>query len=262
MSTDKSESLRIFYEAFSGLCRLAPGSEASTLKALEIVRQYRNPLRVLDVGCGVGAQTFVIAQNSYAAIAALDNHQPYLTALEKQAWRLGLATRVKPVLGSMFELEQLFGHDTFDLIWAEGSAYIMGFDQALISWMPMLLDDGIIALTEVSWLTDTPSAAARNFWGQVYPPIRTVQQDIDLAAILGYECLAHFALSKTDWVDGYYSPLLQRVNLLQDKYYNNPQALLVLQSIEEEVDFYERFGHEYGYVFYILRKTFSAKEAL
>jgi ubiquinone/menaquinone biosynthesis C-methylase UbiE len=256
MPDDKpsNESLHIFYEAFSGLYRLAPGSEASTCKALAIVKQYRTPLQVLDIGCGVGAQTFTIAEHSHAIITAVDNYHPYLQNLEKQAWKRGLTQRIKPVLGSMFELKQAFKPATFDVIWAEGSAYIMGFDQALIAWAPLLKMHGVIALTEISWLTNTPSFPARNFWEQAYPRIRPIQKNIDLAKMLGYHYLGHFTLPTNDWLEGYYKPLSARVSVLQEKYWDNSDALLVLQAIEEEVDFYHEFGHEYGYVFYILQK--------
>lgn len=248
-------SLNIFYEAFSKLDRLAPGSEASTCKALAMVKKYRYPLQVLDIGCGVGAQTFAIAEHSEAVIAAVDNYRPYLQSLEKQAWKKGLAQRITPVLGSMFELDLTFSPHTFDVIWAEGVAYIMGFDQALISWAPLLKMHGVIALTEISWLTDKPSSLARSFWEQAYPRIRHIQKNIDLAKMLGYRYLEHFILPATDWIEGYYQPLSARVRVLQEKYQDNPEALLVLQAIEEEIDFYHEFGQEYGYVFYILQKT-------
>jgi ubiquinone/menaquinone biosynthesis C-methylase UbiE len=260
MPNDKpsNESLHIFYEAFSELYRLAPGSDTSTCHALDIVKKYRKPGQVLDIGCGVGAQTFAIAEHSDAFITALDNYQPYLQTLEKQAWKKGLAQRIKPVLGSMFELELAFAPNTFDVIWAEGSAYILGFDQALVAWAPLLKMHGVIAVTEISWLTDAPSSPTKNFWEQAYPRIRSIQKNRDLAKMLGYRYLDHFVLPPTDWTEGYYKPLSARVSVLQEKYSGNPDALLILQAIEEEIDFYHAFGDEYGYVFYILQKTLEA----
>ena len=76
-----SDPQAVFFEAFDGLMRLGPGSEASTLRALSVVRGLFEPGRILDVGCGAGAQTMVLAHQTAAEIVAVDSHAPFLDAL-------------------------------------------------------------------------------------------------------------------------------------------------------------------------------------
>ena len=53
---------------------------------------------------------------------------------------------------------------SFDLIWAEASAYSMGVEKALSEWPKLLRRNGSIALSEVCWLTDNPSKELKSFW--------------------------------------------------------------------------------------------------
>ena len=75
MAADRVEAL--FFELFSGLPRQGPGTAASTRRALGLVPSVGPRTRVLDVGCGTGAQTLVLALSSPSHIVAVDNHPPF-----------------------------------------------------------------------------------------------------------------------------------------------------------------------------------------
>ena len=60
-----------FYEAFQGMERLGPGSRESTEKALAFFPRKSQPVRILDVGCGVGTHTFLLASHFPKAATAL-----------------------------------------------------------------------------------------------------------------------------------------------------------------------------------------------
>ncbi len=249
-----SDAEAIFYEAFDGLERLAPGSEASTLKALGLVRSRMEPKRILDIGCGAGAQTMTLARNTRAELVAIDSHAPYLRTLEARAGKAGFSDRVCGVEASMLALGDKFSAASFDLLWAEGSIYVIGFDRGLALWRGLLREGGMLACTELSWLTASPSEAARGFWGEGYPSMRGVQANIDAAKAAGFECIAHFPLPENDWIDAYYGPLGARVSELRVKYAGDATASGVLDMIQAEIDLYQKAGHDYGYVFYVLRR--------
>jgi SAM-dependent methyltransferase len=93
MADDRTTAL--FFELFSGLPRQGPGDAASTLRALALVPGVGPRTRVLDVGCGTGLHTRVLAQGSPARIVAVDNHAPFVEELNRHAQALGLADRLE-----------------------------------------------------------------------------------------------------------------------------------------------------------------------
>ena len=54
-----------------------------------------------------------------------------------------------------------FDQASFDLIWAEGTAYVMGFGEALHSWRKFLKGSVCLAATEVTWLRPEPPELLR-----------------------------------------------------------------------------------------------------
>ncbi len=117
MAADRTTKL--FYELFSGLPRQGPGSAASTRRALGLVPGVGPRTRVLDVGCGTGAQTLVLAESSPARIVAVDNHAPFIDALNGKARELGITDRLEARVADMRRLD--FADGSFDLIWSEGA---------------------------------------------------------------------------------------------------------------------------------------------
>jgi ubiquinone/menaquinone biosynthesis C-methylase UbiE len=250
-----SDPQAVFYAAFDGLERLAPGSDATTLRALERVQRIVEPRRILDIGCGSGAQTLVLARNTAAEIVAVDSHAPFLTALMDRARAAGVAARVQTCAASMAELRKRFSEDTFDVLWAEGSIYVIGFDRGLTEWRGLLNTGGVLACSEAAWLTESPSEDVRVFWSKEYPAMRGVNDNIVAAQRLGYECVDHFVLPASDWLESYYGPLERQLAKLRVKYAGDAAAEGVLDMSQAEIDLYRRAGREYGYVFYLLQRA-------
>jgi ubiquinone/menaquinone biosynthesis C-methylase UbiE len=60
MTADKS--MQFFYEIYEAMPRQGPGDRASTERALSLLPPVTNQHRVLDIGCGTGAQTLDLAR--------------------------------------------------------------------------------------------------------------------------------------------------------------------------------------------------------
>ena len=60
-----------------GLSRLGPGSAEYSLKALALCEDLPAAPEVLDVGCGTGAQTLVLASATAGRITATDLIVPF-----------------------------------------------------------------------------------------------------------------------------------------------------------------------------------------
>lgn len=58
------------------------GSVEATKKALRYLPKLNQESSILDIGCGTGAQTIVLAENTNANIIAIDMLQPFLDQLK------------------------------------------------------------------------------------------------------------------------------------------------------------------------------------
>lgn len=234
-----------FMTVFETLERWGPGSEQETQKALNAVP--KEPKNLLEVGCGKGLATKVLAENSNATITAIDNEQSALDRLTERFQELGLAERLNTVAASMTELP--FTPQSFDLIWAEGSAYIMGVEKALSQWKPFLTDHGYIMLSDMVWKTSTPSEASVEFWNQEYPDIQQVETRLEQIKNAGYVVVDHFPMSREAWMN-YYGPLGERVKELE----SDMSEKAAWKDIKHEVEICTQFAEEFGYHMFIVQK--------
>jgi SAM-dependent methyltransferase len=238
----------IFWTIHRDLPREAPGSDESTLRAFGMLPDLPACARILDIGCGPGAQTVALARASQSDITAVDTHQPFLDDLTRRAAQAGVADRIHPHNASMFDLEF---DQPFDLIWSEGAIYIIGFERGLRDWGRLLKPGGFIVVTEASWLKPNPPQAPRQFWGEAYPDMGTVAQNLARLSAAGYRSLGHFSLPESDWWQNYYHPMAARIESLRQKYPNNPEAQAALDLEYAEIELYRQYSDWYGYVFYI-----------
>jgi len=146
-------SERLIFEVHEGLPRQGVGRDVYTRRAYEMLPQLDAP-RILDIGCGCGAPTLELARSSGGQVTALDVHQPFLDELARRAVSAGLADRINVVQGSMLSMG--FPDESFDLLWSEGSIFIVGFDQGLRQWRRLIRPDGFLVVHDVAWLRPGP----------------------------------------------------------------------------------------------------------
>jgi len=243
----------VFFEIHSGLPREAPGDDASTARALALASGLPPSPDILDVGCGPGAQTLVLARATGGLVTAVDNHAPFLDDLRRRAGLAGLTDRVHPVRASMSDLP--FQGAAFDLIWSEGAIYIMGFDNGLQSWRRLLRPDGWLGVSEVAWLREDPPEELVDFWKAGYPGIRTVGENLAAIRDGGYETAGHFVLPSSSWWDSYYVPVMDKVARLKEKYCGDSEAEGILDQETVEIVLYKKYSDYYGYVFFVMKRT-------
>jgi cyclopropane fatty-acyl-phospholipid synthase-like methyltransferase len=249
--TPKEEE--VFFQIHSELAREGPGSRQSTRKAFSCIRDLPPNPRILDIGCGPGAQSVQLAELSGGEIYAVDNHLPFIEQLKRTVEQKTLERRVFPLLCDMRQLT--FEPEFFDLIWAEGSIFIIGVEKGLAQWRPFLRSKGFFAFTEVSWLKDDPPQELRDFWKEVYPAIGSRLHIERIIRRSGYTPLHHFVLPESDWWTEYYNPIEKKLVALKNVHKNDKEALGVLEIHEKEIEIYRRYAAYYGYVFYIAQKN-------
>jgi ubiquinone/menaquinone biosynthesis C-methylase UbiE len=245
---------KVFYEIFNGLPRQGPGSAEATARAFHMVALPEHKPHIVDVGCGTGAQTLNLARLApHADITAIDNHQPFLDALEQQFEEHGFSDRLITANEPMEDLP--FEDDAMDLLWCEGAIYIMGVKKALDEWKRFIKPGGYIAFSEACWLKPGAPAPVADFWNAEYPDITFADQILELIAECGYRSVGRFALPASAWVDDYYNPLQENVNRLRNKYAGNEAALQIIEMTQREIDIFHEYSEWYGYVFFVAQKT-------
>jgi len=241
----------IFFEIHQGLPREGPGRNKYTRKAFQMLPEMDEPY-ILDIGCGPGGQTLELARLSKGQVIGLDNHQPYLDRLQRKIDEGGLSDRVKVVNCSMFEMK--FPNVSFDIIWAEGSIYIIGFERGLKEWRQLLKHKGFMVVHEMCWLRSYPPQEIYEYWKKLYPGIRTVPENLERIPGCGYNLIGYFLLPEDAWLIEYYGPLEERIQMLRKKHSHDPQALSVLDSEQKEIDMYKKYYEWYGSVFFVMQK--------
>ncbi len=247
-----AHSQELFFELFSpALARLGPGDEASTLRALALVPGVDRGTRILDVGCGTGAQSLVLARHSAARIVAIDSHPPFVEALRRCARELGVGDRIDARVRDMHRLE--FPPGSFDLIWSEGAIYNIGFEAGLREWRRLLAPGGHLAVTEACWTKPGTPPECAAFWAREYPAIRPVPALLEAIDACGYETVGHFTLPESSWWDEFYRPLQQNVTTFRGRHCNEPDAQALADRVQYEIDAWHAWSAYYSYEFFVMR---------
>ena len=257
---DQREQTEFFYEIFdASLPRLGPGDDASTRRSLDtllsagLLREKAStstPWRILDIGCGNGAQTLQLAKHTPGMILAIDNHQPFLDELRRRAEAAGVWSKIRLSLRDMRTLTADDG--PFDLIWSEGALFVMGFREGLTACRSLLIRGGGLAVSELCWLKPDPPAECREFFAGVYPAMVDVGTSLVTIRACGYEVIEHFTQPESAWWEPYYLPLQHRLHVLRDRYAGDGEKLSVIESIQKEIDVYRKYSAYYGNVFYVM----------
>ncbi len=234
-----------FFTLHRELPREGPGHPDSTARALfEIPTLVARP-RVLDLGCGPGAQTIDLARLlPDARIVAVDTHAPFLAELRARAARAGVQDQIETVQGDMAAPPA----GPYDLVWSEGAAYLLGVERALAEWPRLLEPGGALAFSDAVWLTDEVPDRVRAFW-QEYPDMTTLPARREHIRQAGLVLHGDFVLPDRDWWEGYYTPLEERIAQLRP---GAPPALqAVLDEGVQEIEIRRAFPSVYGYAFFV-----------
>jgi DNA-binding transcriptional MerR regulator/SAM-dependent methyltransferase len=242
-------TMKYFYEVFEDLPRQGPGCTDLTLKALSLVKGLPPRPEVLDIGCGCGAQTLVVARKLRSPVTAVDNHGPVLERLSKAARAEGLDIRTREL--SMLELP--FPPASFDLLWAEGSIFIIGMQKGLRTFRELVRPGGTLVFSEMCWFDDNPPREIADYFARIYPDLQKEADVRRLAKEAGWSLVGDFRFPESAWWQDFYDPMLARIQKLRKRDAGTPEALALYAGLELEAEMFRRHAGSYGYCFFVLR---------
>jgi cyclopropane fatty-acyl-phospholipid synthase-like methyltransferase len=233
--------------------RQGPGADEETIRALELARIPRNRnLTVADIGCGTGASSLVLARELEVDVLAVDLFPRFLTELESRASAAGLCGRISTLAASMDALP--FETEQWDVIWSEGAIYNLGFELGINMMRSFLKQGGILALSEITWLTQNRPEEIAEHWVQEYPEIATSAQKMAQLERAGYTPLGYFVLPPSCWIKNYYEPLEASHEAFLKDHHHSRAAQAVVDEGRREFELYRRYANFFSYGFYIAKR--------
>ncbi len=248
-------AFQFFLQFHHGLLRKGPGTDAATAEAFRRVEPLLPTCpSILDVGCGGGAQTLVLAGLTPGSLVAVDSYPPFIEELRGRVATRGLAGRVTVRVGDMKALE--FPPASFDLVWCEGALFILGFEEGLRTLRPLLRGSGVVVVTEATWLRPLHEVPAevRAFWAEACPAMTDVEGNLALARRAGFAPLAHFTLPEEGWA-AYVDPLERRMDQVLAANPGNPDAEEAARSERREFAMFREHLGWFGYEFFLLQRS-------
>ncbi|MCK5029527.1 MAG: class I SAM-dependent methyltransferase [Bacteroidales bacterium] len=245
--------LELLVDFYKNTERQGPGSSIETIKALNFINISKHQkLKVADIGCGSGGQTITLAKNIEGQIIAVDLFPDFLDELNVRAKELGFQERINTVEKSMEDLP--FDNNELDIIWSEGAIYNIGFETGIKKWKNYLKSGGFLAVSEITWITNSRPQEIEEFWNEEYPEIDTASNKIRILEENGYSPIGYFILSQNSWIDNYYKPMEKRFSAFLEKHNNSEMARNIVEEQKEEIRKYKKYKDYYSYGFYIAKK--------
>lgn len=234
--------------------RQGPGGDDETRLAITLSGlSGRTGLKIADIGCGTGASTLVLAKALDASVTAVDFLPEFLRDLEIAAERQNLMKRIETLAASMDALP--LEERSFDAIWSEGAIYNIGFTNGIKAWRRFLKPDGILAVSELTWLTEERPAELAQHWDREYPEVDTASAKMTILEDNGFSPIGYFALPKRCWLDNYYRPMQDRFAAFLERNDSSKAAAAIVAAEEHEIDLYERYSAFVSYGYYVAKRT-------
>jgi len=208
--------------------------------------------RVLDLGCGPGSGSSSLASLTGGRVTALDLHAPFVVQQAASTRAAGLSHRLDPVCADMRAAP--FRDGSFDLAWSEGALYNMGFREGLALCLRLVTPGGYVAVSEAVWTVPKPPEDVFRWWTAQYADIASIDEKTAAFSGAGLDIVGHFTLPRSAWSDGYYAPIKKRLDEFRDAWAGDEAGLEVIAGFDTEIEMFERWGHAYGYEFFVGRR--------
>jgi ubiquinone/menaquinone biosynthesis C-methylase UbiE len=220
----------IGHKRFEGKDKIRERLLKYTRKAFRMLPNMDRP-RILDIGCGSGVSTLELATLSRGKVIGIDIDQPALDKFTRRIEEVGFTDQIQVINCSMFTMD--FPNESFDILWAEGSIYAIGFEKGLREWRQLLKPGGSMV---------------------VHDEQGNVREKLEQISNCGYELLGCFMLSKEIWWTEYFAPLEKWIARSETTYIDDPKVLEELHQAQLELDMYKKYPERNSSVCFVMKK--------
>ena len=194
-------------------------------KAISIIPIIENP-RILDVGCGSGVPTLMIAEKFNGKITAVDSDTKSIDIFREKVKELNLSNRVALFNSSMFDIK--VKHNQYDLILAEGLLNVVGFQKGFLRLIKLLKRKGFII---------------------IHDEFQNQNEKIEFIKNNGCKILNSFVLDEQIWWNDYFKCLEKEISSNSNK-----EFLKLFKSDLQEIKLFKKNPSQYISVYYIIEK--------
>ena len=188
--------------------------------------------RILDIGCGSGVPTMELARLGQGEVIGIDIDQPALDKLTKKIREAGFSNRVQAINCSI--LDMVFPDESFDIIWSEGSIFVIGFKRGIQEWKRFLKPNGFMVIHDEKG---------------------NVEEKLEQISKCGYKLLGYFILSEDTWWTEYFAPLEKLIAKSQTSYADDPHTLEELKQAQRELEMFKHNPERNNSVYFVIQKN-------
>ncbi len=183
-----------------------------TRKAFDLLPKCKNP-HILDIGCGTGVPTIELAKISDGYVTGIDIDETSLNLLQRKTKETEFSNRVKCMKDSLLTMD--FSEGSFDIIWAEGSIVVMGFEKSIQKWRRFLKPSGFLVIHDEN---------------------KDKIEKLQVIPRYGYRLVAQFDISIDSWWSDYFTPLEKLIKRLRQRYPEDTELRIELDKDQIEID--------------------------
>ncbi len=194
-------------------------------KTISIIPTIENP-RILDVGCGSGVPTLMIAEKFNGKITAVDTDTKSIDIFKEKVKGLNLSNRVTLFNSSFFDLK--VKNNQFDLIIAEGLLNVVGFQKGFLKIIKLLKRKGFAI---------------------IHDEFQNQNEKIELIKNNDCKILDSFVLDEQIWWNDYFKCLEKEISSNSNK-----ELLKLFKSDLQEIKLFKKNPNQYISVYYIIEK--------
>lgn len=249
MNTDDMTMIEALTTLHEETNRQGPGDDSFSLEILRRLPELPSACVIADLGCGTGVASLLLAREFQQEILCVDTSEAFLLALTRKAESAGLGHLVTTLCADMGSLDP--EEHRIDLLWSEGAAYNLTFEGAMRKWRPLMAENGIAVVSELSWFGSDRPLEVEDYWNAAYPEMADEQSNIESAERHGFELHFTERLPSDAWWKNYYNPLSNRLDALADSPSRTLQEAIL--ETRQEIELFRKYSVYFGYSFYALK---------